>query len=335
MIRVCLQTVGLDAQVAQRVRLAGKLLAGYGFGAEVKEWDGSPCQLLLAFFGDARARAVADAVQQRGIAVLALLPKVERETDTHHASISAEGTAASLASLLQRLLSEAAPVSAGTNDDAQARALPVSVARERRSRARGRKNSALSQLATDLTLRSRDLRATIRGRTIGIHPLSGRVSANSLSDLLAARDLLGEAGWQFDPQPLGTDSLVVGDVWASLDTFYVIGALRFRQTLPAFANDAMELCEWPDLGAAPEAVVALHVAQALRKPQVAWRSLAQASRLPMADFNACLWAFAASNLLVINRITAKPAVTSTPQHRVASNLLAKLAQRFGLAWRPA
>ncbi len=333
MIRICLHTIGLDSQAAQRVHLAGKLLAGYGFDVEVQEWGNSPCQLLLAYSGDARARAVASAARRRGISVLTLLAKADAESEDDHPSMCAEGTAASLASALHRLLSEATP--SAPYAEARTGPLPSGVVRERRSRPRGSKDCALVRLATDLSLRGRDLRATVRGRTIGIHPLSGRVSATSLSDLLAARDLIGEAGWKFEPQTVGADSLAIGHVWASLDTFYVIGALRFRETLPAFANDAMELCEWPDLGAAPEAVVALHVAQALRKPQVAWRLLAQSSRLPMADFNACLWAFAASNLLVINRITAAPAVASTPHRRVASNLLAKLAERFGLAWRPA
>lgn len=332
-MKIRLRTVGLDAQAEQRTRLASQLLAAYGFRVQVRIWDDSDCHVLLVNNGDARSQQCAKLARERGVAVLTLLNRGGWSAGIEGPFIAAEGTAATLASALQRLLSNLQVTSSSVGTTEVRQGSSTDFRDERRARPRCGTDSALVRIALDPGLRGRDVHATVRGRTIGIHPFSGRVSAASLSDLLLARDMLAEPGWHLDLSPPGTGSTPAGEVCSSIDAFYVLGALRVKDVLPAFPNDEMELSNWPDLGAAPEAVVALRVARALSKQGAAWRALAQSAGLPAAEVNACLWAFSASSLLTANRTSAPPVVTSRSHRRVGSTVLAKLAERFGLARR--
>jgi len=332
-IRLC--TVGLDAQAEQRTRLAGQLLAAYGFRVRIGDWDEYDCHVLLVNNGDEQGRRIAGKARQRGIAVLTLLNRHEDTAGVAAPFIAAEGTAATLAAALQQLLSKPGK-SAGTIAGAQGESGPVRVAAERRVRLRNGTDAAIARLALSRDLRGHDVRAAVRGRTISIHPFRGRVFAASHSDLLVARDMLGEPGWLLEASATTGDFAPVGEVWTSIDAFFVLGALKLKEVLPAFPYAEAGLNDWPDLGAAPEAVVALRVARVLSKRGGgAWRTQARSAGLPATDVNACLWAFAASNLLTVNRKAPTPIAANPPQRRVGSAVLAKLAARFGLNWRSA
>lgn len=189
---------------------------------------------------------------------------------------------------------------------------------------------ALARLATESRIHGQDVDARVRGRTISLRPSLGRVYAHTLSDLLAARDLLGESGWQFVPAPHPSEPTARGEVSASLDAYYVAGALHARDNLPCFPAGSYGLKDWPDLGSLPSAVGALKVAQVLRKASVSWERLAQASGIPANEVNAYGWAFLAANLLT--RSNDEPGTAAAAPAKKLPPLLSRLAERFGLSW---
>lgn len=321
-IRLC--TVRLDARAQQRTNLAAGLLAAHGYRAEVVVWDGAGCALLLVALDSEQGRRSAELARVRGIPVLALSPD-GRGTCDGIVAIESEGTAATLAAAMYRLLARH-----GTNDSTPPAGRPSRPADERRAKPRGGSDLALERLARDSRLRRGDVEATMRGRTIRIHADSGRVTAQSLSDLLSVRDLLGVAGWAFGVQAGGRNLPPAGEVSASLDAFYVVGALRVQAVLPAFPDRPVELRDWPDLGTAPEAVVALQVARLLSRRGAGWRASAQAAGLDAGEVNACLWAFAAAHLLALPQAVAQP---PPAPRRFGERVMSGLARRFGLTWR--
>jgi hypothetical protein len=327
-IRLC--TVRLDARAQQRTNLAAGLLAAHGYRVEVAVWDGADCALLLIALDGEQARRSAALARARGIPVLALSSDGEAGAGGGFVVIEAEGTAAALAAALHRLLAQRK--ANGNAPPADAR---VRVAGERRAKPRGGTDLALVRLALDSRLRRGDVEATIRGRVIRMHADSGRVTAQRLSDLLSARDLLGAAGWELAAQAAGRSLPPAGDVSASLDAFYVVGALRAQAVLPAFPDRPLELRDWPDLGTAPEAVVALQVARLLSRRGAGWRASAQAGGLRAGDVNACLWAFAAAHLLAMSQAGAAVPAPPVPPRRFGERVMRGLARRFGLAWRDA
>lgn len=328
-IRLC--TVRLDARAQQRTNLAAGLLAAHGYRVDVAVWDGADCALLLIALDDEQARRSAAIARVRGIPVLALSPDGETGSSDGLVVIESEGTAAALAAALHGLL--ALRALSGSTPPA---GTPSRAAGERRAKPRGGTDLALVRMALDSRLRRGDVEATIRGRAIRMHADSGRVTAQRLSDLLSARDLLGSAGWQFTAQAASKSLPPAGEVSASLDAFYVVGALRAQSVLPAFPDQAVELRDWPDLGTAPEAVVALQVARLLSRRGAGWRAAAQAAGLRAGEVNACLWAFAAAHLLAIPQAgAAAPAPAPEPARRFGERVMRGLARRFGLAWRDA
>ncbi|HVH34917.1 MAG TPA: hypothetical protein VM847_12500 [Tahibacter sp.] len=327
-IRLC--TFRLDARAQQRTNLAAGLLAAHGYRVDVAVWDGADCALLLIALDGEQARRSAALARVRGIPVLALSPDGESGTSDGLVVIEAEGTAAALAAALHGLLAQR-KVSGSASP-----AVHSHSAGERRAKPRGGADMALVRLALDSRLRRGDVEATIRGRVIRMHAGSGRVTAQSLSDLLSARDLLGSTGWELTAQAAGRNLPPAGDVSASLDAFYVVGALRAQAVLPAFPDQAMELRDWPDLGTAPEAVVALQVARLLSRRGAGWRAAAQAAGLRAGEVNACLWAFAAAHLLAMPQAgAAAPVPPPVPPRRFGERVMRGLARRFGLAWRDA
>lgn len=322
-IRLC--TVLLDARAQQRTNLAAGLLAAHGYRVEVAAWDGADCALLLVALDNEPARRSAESARARGIPVLALSPDGGGVSDAS-VVIESEGTAATLAAAMHRLLARR-----GANGNAPPAGTHSRPAGERRAQPRGGSDLALLRLALDSRLRRGDIEATMRGRTIRIHADSGRVTAQSLSDLLSVRDLLGVAGWEFGAKDAGRSLPPAGEVSASLDAFYVVGALRAQAVLPAFPDRPVELQDWPDLGTAPEALVALQVARLLRRGGAGWRASAQTAGLHVGEVNACLWAFAAAHLLALPQAVAEPPPPAP--RRFGERVMRGLARRFGLTWR--
>ena len=312
-MRVDLRFAALDQLAEQRVRIAARLLAAHGREARVAAWDGTRCDAVVVATGDGYGQHVLEIAQRRGCPVVA-----------------AGGCAADLAAALHHALGL-------VRDAATVGSPPLAHERQRdtiadRTTSRERDVPGLVQLAGE-SFRGGDVTAGIGGRVVILSGATGRASAGSLSDLLAARDHLGDAQWQLHALPAGATQ-GPADASMSLDAFFLTGALRAKATLPPFRSGLFALREWPDLGAAAEAIDALRIARLLQRAPATPQALAKQTNLPACDVDACLWAFEASNLLVESGpvksvVDAPPADAARPEPP-SRRLLSRLAARFGL-----
>ncbi|MBN8741710.1 MAG: hypothetical protein BGP24_16565 [Lysobacterales bacterium 69-70] len=311
-MRLDLRTAALTEQEEQRVRIAAQLLAAHGGQARVGAWDGTRCDLVVLNADDGYGRHVLDIARRRGVPAVALGP-LRPDTEPAGGIVAAEGSAASLAAALWRLVGTAA-------GEAATRPAP------------GVRNTAADQAGllrlAATPLRGADVRATIAGRSIILRPSIGRTRGRTLSDLLAARDHLGEGGWQFEALAPGVDDAMPTDSAMSLDAFLLTGALRARAALPPFPDGEWALRDWPDLGAAADVVAGLRLAQRLRRAAATPQGLADGTGIARDVADACLWAFRAANLLTEIAAPVPRAPAAPP---VVRQLLNRLAARFGLA----
>lgn len=332
-MRIDLRIAGLDETTAQRVRLACGLIAAHDYEVNPSTWDGTRCDVVVVDDGDAEGRRVAEIAARRGTPALYIGSGAPGEPAE---CMNRTGcTAAAIAARLHAIVVGLERLRTG------ARQRPTTLtASEKPSRAElssplnSLKNAhlgaALVQLASAPHLQGVDVDARVRGRTIRLRPSVGRVHSHTLSDLLAARNLLAEDGWQLDPISISRSCIDCGEVSASLDAFYVSGALHSMLILPPFPAGSYSLRDWPDLGSAPEAITALRVAQLLRKASAPSQALASISGLPAVEVNAYFWAFGASNLLLTNDSESLPPPPAPA--RKLTPLLARLAGKFGLSW---
>ncbi|WP_386066147.1 hypothetical protein ACFJIW_16565 [Tahibacter sp. UC22_41] len=307
-MRLDFRTAALSEQEEQRVRIAAQLLAAHGGQARVGAWDGTRCDLVVLNADDGYGRHVLDVARRRGLPAVALGPL--RPDAAADGLVVAEGSAASLAATLWRLVGAAATDTAAKT-----------------SRSTRADLAGLLRLA-ETPLRGADVRATIAGRSIVLRPSVGRTRGRTLSDLLAARDHLGDSGWQFEALAPGVDDAMPSDSAMSLDAFLLTGALRTRVALPPFPDGEWALRDWPDLGAAADLVAGLRLAQRLRRAAATPRALAEGAGVARELADACLWAFRAADLLTE---TAAPAPRAAAPPPVVRQLLNRLAARFGLA----
>ena len=302
-----IRTAALDDLVEQRVRLATSLLGAYRLRAKVDAWDGTRCHLLIASAEDSYGRQALSLAQRRGTPII---PLGETEAIPGVASISAFITASALAKLIRdRLQGDEAP-----------QAVDVPGAKASRP--------ALCLLATP-PLRGQAVDATCNGRSLMLRPQVGRVYAATHSDLLAVADMLHGSDWDMRvvERPESTERLVS----ASLESFLMRAAHRSAEHLPDFPEGRYRLDAWPDLGALPSLVGALQVANLLIASPRSVRELAEAyAGADRSELNACLWAFAAADLL--RDVDPASKVVALPQRpqRVQTGLWSSLARRFGL-----
>lgn len=297
----------LDGQVEQRLRLAASLLGAYRLRAQVSAWDGTRCHLLVASTDDAYGRQALGIAARRGTAII---PLGNTESTPGVPTVALNAPASTLARLLQaRLQGEAAPARPTDPGDDNA--------------------PAVCRLARQ-PLRGEAIDVTCDGRSVSLRPGVGRVYAQTHSDLFAVADTMSGSDWTL--AVVDRLSSMQDNVSASLEAFLVRATHRLRERLPPFAEGRYRLDAWPDLGGAPSVVAAMQVAKLLigNTRDLATLSATAAGRVDAADFNACLWAFAAAGLL---RDDAPATSNPAPQRkqRMEAGLWTSLARRFGLA----
>ncbi|HET8899359.1 MAG TPA: hypothetical protein VFN09_11370 [Rhodanobacteraceae bacterium] len=302
-MRIDLRVAALDEATEQRVRLAATLLGAYRLRVRVDAWDGSRCHLLLACPHDPWGKRATEQAGRRGVPVMDVCMACAASAgETVPADISAAGLARAIRQKLAVVLTPPAP-EASVDD------LP-GIYRLAQSGWRGKPAVASGD-----------------GRMVLTRPETGRVYAATRSDLLAAGDALVGAKWQIaleDP-PRDTSELVSG----SLEAFLLVAAIKSAARAPAFPAGRYRLETWPDLGTATTVVAALRVAKLLLGTPQSAVSLAQA--LPDVDvkqIHACLWAFAAADLLRQDDGIDSPVAASPARPR--DGVWAGLARRFGL-----
>lgn len=320
-MRIDLRTAALTDSEDQRVRFAANLLGAVRIEAKLSPWDGTRCDVVVVNADDAYGRRVMELALKRGIGLVAYAAQAI-PFDGPAQRYVAEGTAASLVSALRGVIDAVRkPAPAPNPGITAASAAPV----------REGEACALVDLASD-AWRGRDIDLELAGRRISIRASRGRVLAATLSDMLAARDALGERAEAHAFTAVAEGHPGVGEISWSLDAFLVDGALRCRLSLPAFTASAYALRDWPDLGSARETLTPLRIASWLQQRPGCVRERAEKAGIGTDEVNACLWAFRASNLLVLQEPQAAPARPAMPAARVATPLLSKLAARFGLVW---
>lgn len=307
MIRADISFSALGEQAEQRVRQAGQLLAAYRIRAKIRPWDGTRCDLLVTDLSDAYGRKTYDRARSRGTPVLAF------GTDVH-ATDDGTGIALdnSLAPVLAQSMRELLALDARNDDgDADNDAMP-----------------ALCRLA-GADLKGRGVDATWNGRVVCIRPEEGRVYAPTLSDLLSAIDTFCSEDWSLARSEDGARPPEDG-ASRSLEAFLLQAAFAARDALPRFPEGRYRLSDWPDVGSAPELVDSLKIAKLLLDGGASPADLARTGQVGIADVNATLWAYAAANLL--DMPVAMPKEAPPPQPvRAFSGIMARIAQRFGLA----
>lgn len=300
-----IRTAALDDLAEQRVRLAVSLLPAYRLRGRLGAWDGTRCDLLIAAADDVYGHRALSLARRRGTPVMALGAPI---ADIGVEPISPASPASVLARLMRDRLQVAAPDTAPVGEAEPA--------------------SPLCRLAV-APLRGRAVDVVCSGRTILLRPQLGRVYAASHSDLLAVADGMSGSPWQIEPSDRMTDAHDL--VSASIESFLLRTAQRAGDRLPPFADGRYRLHAWPDLGSVPTYLDAMRVARLLIRHAMTPDELVQADGMPdRRRVDACLWAFAAANLL--SEAGAQRAAPPRPQRpaRVQSGLWSSLARRFGL-----
>jgi len=302
-----IRTAALDDLVEQRVRLAVSLLGAYRLRAKVGPWDGTRCHLLIASSDDAYGQQALSLAQRRGTS---LIPLGETESTPGIATISAYTPAAALAKLIHERLQGEQPQPAAI--------APASATLP-----------ALCRLATP-PLRGHAVDATCHHRKLMLRPQVGRVYARTHSDLLAVADSLSGSDWEMTvvDRPDSTENMVS----ASLEAFLVRAAHRASDRLPDFPEGRYRLDAWPDLGSLPSMLGAMQASKLLIGNTLTLRELKQSApaTLDRAELNACLWAFAAADLLRDTAPSAGTIAAPARPARMQAGLWSSLARRFGL-----
>lgn len=307
------RTAALDDLIERHVRLAVSLLGAHHIHARLSPWDGTRCDLLIASSDDAYGAQALELACRRGTAVIAL----GRTTGIKGLQlVNPETSALALAQHIRERLQ-----GVGKGADAKSIASPSDVA----------PLPLPCQLAMP-PLRGKAVDIQCGGHVLRLRPRLGRAYAESLLDLLNASEKLPEAECRLvvvDDRKESAD----GAVSASLESVLLRMTQRSNAQLPDFPDGCYRLDAWPDLGALPSLVGALRVSRLLmgntkRMSELLVKGIGD---MPRAEFNACLWAFAAADLLKTVD-AAQPVVVSLPASRMREGLFSSLARRFGL-WR--
>lgn len=308
------RTAALDEASERRVRLAVSLLGADSLQAEVTPWDGTRCHLLVALSDDEYGRRALSLALRRGTPVLAL---GSRYASLDVDPLPVQGTAASLVREIRQRLSSIRPAGPGP--------------RRTEAVANGAERLPMLCRLAQPPLRGRVVALKGRGRAVLIHPEAGRAYAHSASDLLVGWEGFATQNWRARVvndaiEPTGLAS-------SSLESFLLRAAMDNEQGLPAFPQGRYQLKVWPDLGGVPGMVAALKLSKLLIDRPMNPAELLEHDQDNMGQcgINACLWAFAAADLL--------HAVGSTDTRRLPGSGNSRaprlpwwsaIARRFGL-----
>lgn len=308
------RTAALDDLIEHHVRLAVSLLVAHHLHARLRPWDGTRCDLLIASADDAYGAQALAFARRRGTAVIAMgrvgevagLPLVDPES-----------TALVLAGHIRdRLQGLAAKEVAG----ADAAPAPDTA-----------RQPVLCRLAMP-PLRGKTVDILCGGHALRLRPQVGRAYAATLSDLLTAGEQL--PGSECRVVVVDGRESVQNGVSASLESVLLRVAHRIGEQLPDFPDGRYRLDAWPDFGALPSLVDALRVSRLLigNTKSVSELTASGIGDVAPGELNACLWAFAAADLLRDAGPIEAAAVAPSRAPRVQEGLLSSLARRFGL-WR--
>lgn len=314
-MKIDLRYAGLNERSERRLRIASKLLETQGIRISVEAWDGTRCDILAANAEDAYGVHALDIASRRSIKTVALT------------------SGGKLISNYTNTLDSTEPVLSWVQMLQVVANLPNVSSSGIRNRP-SFDEVGICRLGMDPKLRGLDLQARIGTRAIFISASTGRIVARDAGELLCMRDELANAGWEFES--VASSSSAALGFSASLDSFYIEGALAAQERLPTFPSGALALSDWPDLGAAAAYVNVLKVVKALMQGGTNIHDVVSTTRIEIQEVSACLWAFAASGLLRLHaeephgeQALEKSSVPTEGESN--TSLFSKLARRFGLS----
>lgn len=328
-MKVDLKFAAVSRQSEEQLRLAADLMAAQGLRVVVSPWDGTRCDVLVVDAQDTYGQHALNLARRRPVKIVALA-HAGLSADAYAAVLAEDAPASDWARALARMLGAPSSVpvvqpASEAEAEAPAQTPTESVGVPTADASRG-----LCRLALDPDLRGKDLLAQREGLSVVLASSRGRVVADSEADLARLRAQLALPGWTFSPVAAVADS--AAGVSASLDAFYVDGALAARDQLPPFPHGTVRLSDWPDLGGAPALVDALKLVRTLLRQAGDVNELAASTQVDGLSVSACLWAFSAADLLRREDGLPQAAAVVPPAAALAirTQTMDKLARRFGL-----
>lgn len=326
-MRADIRIAGLPTQVESRTRLAAQLIAAFGIDAKVSAWDGTRCHALVADAEDAYGARTIELAVRRSIPVVALSASGTIGPD-HVCTAERGQPAASLAKVLAKCLDRELPQKgdmASAVPDAETSAAH---------------DSGVLQLASTPALQQGDIVGRIDGLVVLLRRDASRVFAASRDVLLAARDRLAQAGWNFGmASNESAESLrALSGYSMALDAFCVSGARAADAAFPPLTSEPFQLLDWPDLGTAGVPATWLNVVGLLQRKPRTPQELVKRSGLEANEVHALVWALRASGVLVpcADALPAGQVLSPSPDgermagaQAVSPGLLSKLMRRFG------
>lgn len=304
-----LRYTGLAHADERRVKLAATALAAHQLAVRTEVWDGQPCDVLVT---DSRDEQGAKALERARSARIPALDLHRPERTALQTVTSVVWLTRSLHQLLREREALASPSATIATDKA-----PI----------------GLVELVTRADLAGKPVMASHGSITVWLLPQTGQVLSRAVGDALNARTRMGTAGWRF--QVLDQDQLVPppAEIPTSLDAFFMEAAWRVRNHLPRFADGCYRLRDWPDLGDGAEFADALPIVRALLRERASIADIARSSRSSQAEVSACLWALAASDIL-LGRQQQVPATQPAASEQAAKGVWSRLATHLGITRNP-
>lgn len=304
------RTAALDDHVQERVNDAVARLGAHKLRARVSPWNGTRCHVLVAAANEKYGHMALLLALRRGTPVIALGEPIEP------------------------LAISPLPANAGT--DALTRAL-----HERLQEVGARSRSRQTEGADRRPLLCRLSTPQLRGKAINIcnsertlmllRPLSGRAHATSTADFDTSIRGFQDLAWgriEVDSTPV-----MQAMVSRSIEAFLLLCASHGKLALPDYPDGHYQLKTWPDLGSLPDLVAALHIAKRLVAAPASPDELMQDHNFDVerTDVNACLWAWAAADLLQDKGAAYHTASRlGFRRRRVTNSVWSSIARRFGL-----
>lgn len=305
-----IRTAALDDEIENRVHLAVPQLAAYKLRARVTPWNGTRCHLLVAAADEKYGHMAILLALRRGTPVIALGKPIEPLAVS---PLPRDTTAEALIDAMRARLEEV-PTKASRKDDSEDRR-PL-VCRLSRPPVRGKAIGVRNSERTLMLLR----------------PQAGRAYASTFSDFEASIKGFQDLAWgrvEVDNSPITADM-----VSTSIESFLLLAADMGKLGLPDYPDGYYKLNAWPDLGSLPGLVSALYIAKQLVNGPVSPDEIVEQSQIDIErqDVNACLWAWAAADLLVDASGEARTGRKRSRQtkQRVSSGMWSSIARRFGL-----
>lgn len=305
-----IRTAALDDEIENRVHLAVPQLAAYKLRARVTPWNGTRCHLLVAAADEKYGHMAILLALRRGTPVIALGQPIEPLAVS---PLPRDLTAEALIDAMRARLEEV-PIRASRKDDSQDRR-PL-VCRLSRPAVRGKALGIRNSERTLMLLR----------------PQAGRAYASNFSDFEASIKGFQDLAWgriEIDSASIASDM-----VSTSIESFLLLAADMGKLGLPDYPDGNYKLSAWPDLGSLPGLVSALYIAKQLVNGPVSPDEIVEQSQMDIErqDVNACLWAWAAADLLMDagDRPTAFGKRSRANKQRISGSIWSSIARRFGL-----